>query len=185
MTFKRQSLLIVASDSYSTTCPHSKKQRNYLRTMKTLKTQRKKSNLCRDASVPSVPETHTRGRLHLIRGSPWRLVTFSVRAHLQVLMNNIWFRGRKENRKRRRWWEVECDGWSMLVENRAGLDTSWWEQQERKTLSWTLSWALLFLSRSPFFLAEDISYEYMGLGKFEWYIKLVSLAQCHTRRIHK
>lgn len=53
---------------------------------------REESYLCRDASVPSVPQTDVCGRLHLIRGRPWRLVALPVRAHLQVLMDDIWMR---------------------------------------------------------------------------------------------
>lgn len=53
---------------------------------------REESYLCRDASVPSVPQTDVCGRLHLIRGRPRRLVTLPVRAHLQVLMDDVWMR---------------------------------------------------------------------------------------------
>lgn len=53
---------------------------------------REESYLCRDASVPSVPQTDVCWRLHLIRGCPRRLVALPVRAHLQVLMDNIWMR---------------------------------------------------------------------------------------------
>lgn len=39
---------------------------------------RNKSHLCRDAPVSSVPQTNTRGRLHLVGGSPRRLVALPV-----------------------------------------------------------------------------------------------------------
>lgn len=131
--FKRQSLLKVASDSY----PPQQRQKGYAR-IKVWKQKRKYPHLCRDASVPSVPQTHTRGRLHLIGGSPRRLVALPVRPHLQVLMDDIWSRDGKENRVR---------GWQM--------EQVWWLQQERKTLFWTLLWVVLFLSSSWLCRAED------------------------------
>ena len=66
---------------------------------RTIKHKRNKPHLCRDASVPSVPQTNARGRLHLIGGGPRRLVALAVRAHLQVLMDDIWMRDRKTNRE--------------------------------------------------------------------------------------
>ena len=92
--FKRQSLLKVAGDSY----PPSTKAKRLRKD--SLKTKRKYPHLCRDASVSSVPQTHTRGRLHLVGGSPRRLVALPVRPHLQVLMDDIWSRDGKKNRVR-------------------------------------------------------------------------------------
>lgn len=133
-------------DSYPTTYhPPFKKYKSFARAMKRLKMQKNKSHLCRDASVPSVPQTNTRGRLHLIRGSPRRLVTLPIRPHLQILMDDIWIRERKKSRERKGGWEVEFDGWRRSVENRAGLNPSWWLKQERKTISWILLRAPLFL----------------------------------------
>lgn len=43
-------------------------------------------------------------------------------------------RGRKIKKKERKGgWEVDFDRWGRSVENRAGLGTGWWLQQERKT----------------------------------------------------
>lgn len=61
---------------------------------------REESYLRRDASVPSVPQTDVCGRLHLIRGRPRRLVALPVRAHLQVLMDNVWMREVKKGGER-------------------------------------------------------------------------------------
>lgn len=75
--------------THITIYPHFAKQRGYTRTT-TFWKHRDKSHLRRDASVPSVPQTNTRRRLHLIRGSPGCLVALSVWPHLQVLVDDIW-----------------------------------------------------------------------------------------------
>lgn len=46
------------------------------------------------APMISVAETHAGGRLHFVRGRPWGLIALSIRTHLQILMNNVWERGR-------------------------------------------------------------------------------------------
>lgn len=50
--------------------------------------------LGRDASVPSVPQADVGGRLHLVRRCPGRLVALPIRAHLQVLVDDVWMGGK-------------------------------------------------------------------------------------------
>lgn len=60
--------------------------------------------------------------------------------------------------ERREKFTESTGGWQMeqVCKNRAGCNTRWWLQQERKTLSRTLLWLPLFLSSYWLYQTDDI-----------------------------
>ena len=114
----------VAGDSHPTQHNYYfKKQEVCARTKKVWQHKRLKFHLCRDASVPSVPETNTRGRLHLVRGRPWCLVALPIGPHLQVLMDDVWSGERKIESGQKDEGLSLGDG-AVLSGNRSGLSNS-------------------------------------------------------------
>lgn len=92
----RHKHLLIGSDSYPSTYCQFKETQRPVEEQWASATRKNKSHLCRDASVPSVPQTDTRGWLHLVRGCPGSLVALPIWPHLQVLMDDIWI---SENEK--------------------------------------------------------------------------------------